>query len=176
MKRLVSIFCFLAVLVTVCMSGEPDHPKPNITSILRDTIKKTDRIFVYEGLPHQMFEAELLEKEKKRKDTTSIANYSFYAPKTQVENKALVKMKTIISDSKNYIQFTGEKRCGGFHPDYAVEWPNGEKTYAVLFCFGCDEVLVVDGKNIYRYDLRFPDQIKKIFAAYKSKRPKVSLR
>jgi hypothetical protein len=34
----------------------------------------------------------------------------------------------------------GEKKCGGFHPDYAVEWSVGRDRYRALICFGCEEV------------------------------------
>ena len=172
MKRLTSILYFLAILVTSCTGEGPDHPKQKATSKLRDTIKNTDRVFVYEGLPHQMFEADLLKTEKKRKDTTTIASYPFYTPKSRVEGKAAAALQVIISDSDNYSQFSGEKRCGGFHPDYAIEWSDGDKAYSILFCYGCGEVLIVDGKNTYRYDFKFSDDLKKIFSAFHLKRPK----
>ena len=172
MNRLTLILSFLAILVTSCSGGKPGHPSPSDTNTLRNTIKKADRIFVYEGLPHQMFESELLKTENKRKDTTKIAKFPFYTPKIRVEGTAESTLKTIISNSKNYTKFSGEKKCGGFHPDYALEWSDGDKRYSILFCYGCSEVLVVDGKRTYRYDFKFTDDLKKLFTAFKSKRPK----
>ena len=172
MIRFKSILYFLMIFVTSCSGGESDHPKPSATNKLRNTIKNTDSVFVYEGLPHQMFESELLKTEQKRKDTTTIAGYPFYTPKAQVQGKAEVAIKTIIAGSSNFIRFRGEKLCGGFHPDYAVEWSDGDKMYSILFCYGCGEVLIVDGKNTYRYDFKFTDDLKKIFTTFDSKRPK----
>ena len=172
MIRFTSILYFLVILVTSCPGGEPDHPNPSVTNKLRDTIKNTDSVFVYEGLPHQMFESELLKTEKKRKDITTIAGYPFYTPKVQVQGKAEEIVKSIITDPNKFIRFQGEKLCGGFHPDYAVEWSDGDKTYSILFCYGCGEVLIVDRKNTYRYDFKFSDDFKKIFTTFGLKRPK----
>lgn len=172
MKRLTSSLSSIVILITSCMGGQKDHPKPDATKNLRDTIKNSAQVCVFEGLPHPMFESELLKIEKKRKDATMVASYPFYTPKVQVEEVAASKLKAIISDSSNYIQFSGEKRCGGFHPDYAVEWSDGDIRYSALFCYGCGEVLVVDGKNTYRYDFKISDDLKKIFASFNAKRPK----
>jgi len=174
MNHLTPVLFFLVILITSCVDGQKDYPKPNAASDLRNTIMKSDKVFVYEGLPHQMFESDLLKSEKKEKDTTTIAVYPFYTPKTQVEGGVISTLKTIISDSGNYTQFTGEKLCGGFHPDYAVEWSDGDNRYSILLCYGCSEVLLLDGKRSYRYDFRFTDKLKKLLSTYSSKRPKLN--
>ena len=163
----------MVIFIASCSAGEKSYPHPHATSEIRDTIKNTDSIFVFEGLPHQMFEAELLKTEKERKDITTIGGFPFYTPKSQVKMEAAAAFKQIISDSNNYMQFgEGGKRCGGFHPDYSVEWSDGGKLYSILFCYGCSEVFIINGKNSYRYDFKLSDDLKKLFAVFESKCPK----
>jgi len=171
MKRILLVFTTLSTLVICCSGTKTNYPKVSVTNELRDSIKGSDRIFVFEGLPHQMSEAKLLKAEKKRKDIIKIAGYPFYTPKIKVEGESLTALRTIISNSENYVQFRGEKRCGGFHPDYAVEWHDKDKLYSILFCYGCSEVLVVDGKLTYRYDFEFTAELKKLLSAFDLKRP-----
>ena len=90
------------------------------TAALRESLNKVDRLFVYEGLPHQMFEADLLKTEKKRKDTLELGGFPFYMPKVAVLDKTAKLLRDVTADSASYAVFSGEKRCGGFHPDYAV--------------------------------------------------------
>lgn len=172
MKHTSSILYLIVVFIISCTAEKGRHPEPSATSSIRDTIKNTDSIFVYEGLPHQTFEAELLTAEKAKNGITGLGGYPFYTPKIQIKTLDLSAFKKIISDSSNYTRFLGEKRCGGFHPDYAVEWSDGDKVYLILFCFGCDEVLIIDGKNTYRYDYQLIDDNKKLFTTYELKRPK----
>jgi len=138
---------------------------------IRRTLRGAEKIFVYEGLPHQMFESDILEIEKKRKDTINIAGFPFYSPKVEATGEAATALKKVASNSENYAAFSGEKRCGGFHPDYAIAWSDGSNEYLILFCYGCGEALIVDGKATYRYDFKNFSDLKKLFAPFKLKRP-----
>jgi len=141
------------------------------TAALRESLNKADRLFVYEGLPHQMFEADLLKTEKERKDILKLGGFPFYTPKIAVSDKVAKTLRDATTDPASYAVFSGEKRCGGFHPDYAVAWVDGDKEYAILFCYGCVEALIIDGKKSYRYDFKKIANLKKLFEPFKSKRP-----
>jgi len=128
---------------------------------------------VYEGLPHHMFERDLLTTESKRKDTEMIGSFGFYTPPIAVTNPEV--LKRILSSPDTIQMFAGEKRCGGFHPDYVVQWSSedGSRFFAQI-CFGCHEIIYSDGKNEYRYDFESEpfEKLKKELAPYAKKRPK----
>ena len=56
---------FLAVALCLVVSG-CSGPRPETT-----TLKQADRLVLYEGLPHQMYEPKALEAEKKAKSTVT---------------------------------------------------------------------------------------------------------
>ena len=174
---LILIPFFLVFTLTSCSDSQQgavnleDYPHPAGTSELRATIKKSDRVFIYEGLPHQGFESELFKREKQRKDIIIIGGYPFYTPKNHESMIGEAALKDIIAKTNNYTQCEGIKLCGGFHPDYAIEWANGDKNYYILFCYSCGEVLVVDDNKTYIYDFKFTEELKAIFNEFESKRP-----
>lgn len=140
---------------------------------MRESLKNAAQIFVYEGLPHQFFEAELLDAEQKRNDVIEVGGYSFYAPKTLLQLDRMEELKHWLSMEGSFSKFSGEKKCGGFHPDYAVVWEGQKRDYAVLICFGCGEVIFTDGSKKLRYDLnnKTKSGLIELLADYAKKRP-----
>ena len=67
-------------------------------------------------------------------------------------DKTAHALKEVAGSPKSYAVFSGKKRCGGFHPDYAVVWSESDNTYSILFCYGCAEALIVNRKATYRYN------------------------
>lgn len=157
-----------------CLSAKQPTPASEVASSkIRKAIAEANIVFVYEGLPHQMFERDLLAAESKRKDIEKIGSFRFYTPAVAATTPEM--LKRLLSSSSTIQVFGGEKLCGGFHPDFAVQWSSkdGSRFFA-LICFGCHEVIYGDGKNEYRYD--FEDEpfemLKKELAPYSKKRPK----
>lgn len=169
-KALTAIFLILVASPTLIAITEK-KVDINATSKIRKSLSKADKIFVYEGLPHQMFEADLLKVEMKRKDTHKISGYPFYIPKVIAPEKIAKTLREVAVNDENYAVFSGEKRCGGFHPDYAISWLDNGKKYSILFCYGCHEALFVDGQKTYRYDFKKVVKFRILLASFKSKRP-----
>src|SRR6516164_563265 len=99
-----------------------------------------------EGLPHPFWEPDLLEGEKQSKKIIEIEGFLFYENRilpTKDDGKAL---SAVCIDSGSYRRFSGEKRCGGFHPDWCINFEKGEHIYRVLLCFGCNEVRIIGPK------------------------------
>jgi hypothetical protein len=156
--------------------GLPEQPAPaskDASSKIRRAMAEATTVNVYEGLPHQMFERDLLTAESKRKDTEKIGFFRFYTPAVAATDPAV--LKRILSSPNTIKVFGGEKLCGGFHPDYTVQWfiEDGTRCFAQI-CFGCHEVVYSDGKNEYRYDFENEpfERLKKELAPYTKKRPK----
>src|ERR1041385_706800 len=169
MKTL-AITLFLA-LASFSSGGERKADSIKATDDFRKSVASAEKVIVYEGLPHQMFEGELLQKESQRPDVLKIASYPFYTPATPAKNQD--HLRKLLADPKSVIAWRGEKRCGGFHPDYSISWTSGSKTYYALICFGCHEVIFSEGKRQFRYDLTEEayDAFKEDLSSYASKRP-----
>ncbi len=120
-----------------------------------DSVHDAERITVYEGLPHQNYEQETFTAEVKTKPTLLFSGFRFYTAPLVLNAPDLKELRRIMGDRSTYQAHRGEKECGGFHPDYAVEWLVEKKIYRALICFGCLEVRFYgpDGTPV-SYDLR----------------------
>ena len=172
MTRTVSLFAS-ALLVGDLFAKPPAPDGEEASGKIRKALTEAAGIEISEGLPHQMFEGELLAAESKRKDTEKIGPYRFYTPPVAAANPEV--LKRILASSDTIRVFGGEKACGGFHPDYAVRWTgeDGSRHFAQI-CFGCHEIIYSDGKSRYRYDLEDEplEKLRNELAPYAKKRPK----
>lgn len=103
-------------------------------------IANADAVTLYEGLPHQFYDEEALKKDAQEKQTVHHHGFPFYAETLSLSQGDAAKLKHLASDTDSYTVATGTKKCGGFHPDYCVEWKGGGEIYRMLICFGCGEV------------------------------------
>jgi hypothetical protein len=136
-------------------------------------IRDADRLVLYEGLPHQFFEAHLVEEEKQRKETVTLHGYPFYSEPLDVTADDAVKLKGLLADERLFLKWRGEKKCGGFHPDYLAEWRVGEAAYRFLVCFGCCEVKVYSPDRSLRCDIQDEayKQLQELLKRYRKNRP-----
>ena len=128
---------------------------------------------VFEGLPHPMYESELLESEKESKATTTLHNCYFYEPSQPAKDTETNELRNVLSDPEGFSPFEGEKKCGGFHADYAVAWKEGGRVFEVLICFGCGEVKRYGPRGEVREDMKQPtrEKLKMILKMYDNVRP-----
>ena len=151
---------------------------PGVTSSeeLRLSLHETHHIEVFEGLPHQAFERSLLAIESLRTDTTKIGSFPFYTPSSEPSSNRATKLKDLLSSNEGYTRqsFWVAKKCGGFHPDYAIAWKDGGATQYALICLGCSEIEFISPRRSIRYDIssKLDDQLTELLAEYDSKRPK----
>lgn len=117
------------------------------------TIPQAEALTLYEGLPHPMYETEVLEAEKNAKPTVDLHGYPFYRATLSLKPDDERSVKEILSTAATYEPFGGEKKCGGFHPDFAFAWTISGKRQACLICFGCKEIKVFRSGNETRFDI-----------------------
>jgi hypothetical protein len=117
----------------------------------RNSAMAAEKLMIYEGLPHPGTKRELARREMQRKDVIEIGGHSFYTP--AVPAKDPDGLKKLLGDPKSTKLYGGAKLCGGFHPDYAIVWESGGKTFHALVCFGCHEVCFLEGTRKILYDL-----------------------
>ena len=172
MKFAISLLTTVAI-ASLIYAILPTESSKAASSKIRKAIAEATTVNVYEGLPHQGFESHLLLSESKQNDTKEIGAFRFYTPAVAATNRDV--LKGILSSAETIQVFRGEKECGGFHPDYAVEFSSeGGSRYVVLICFGCREIIYCDGKNKHRYDFENEpcERLIKELEQYALKRPK----
>lgn len=163
----------VAALATSCSTSPPigkPAPVSAAAGVLAE-LRATEQVRVYEGLPHQAHEAEVLQKELRRRDVTRIGGYPFYTPSKPARNASV--LRRILGDPGSFAMYRGPKTCGGFHPDYAVTWQAGGPTRSALICFGCGEMLLsADGSWLpYNIRDRALAELRTALAPYAAKRP-----
>lgn len=145
----------------------------NNPKILTEAVRRADRVVLYEGLPHQMFESRLFEEERRRKTIQELNGYSFYQEPLALTAKDAKRLSEVLGESATYMPFAGEKLCGGFHPDYAAEWQVGQARYRALICFGCEEVKLLGPRLDSRNDLDHAafGKLQELLKGYRKNRP-----
>ena len=162
------IVVFVVLLATVValrwysQSGIPPR-------IFASTALNAESTVVYEGLPHQTYERELLERERKTKNIRELHGYPFYREPLEVTQDDAQKLAAILGKSSTWRPFTGEKKCGGFHPDYAVEFNTGKHRFVVLLCFGCGEGKIFNVGSEWRFNMSL--EPREVLEAYQKNRP-----
>jgi hypothetical protein len=140
---------------------------------LTKAVRQVDRVVLYEGLPHQMFESHLLKEERRNKAIQELNSNSFYQEPLPLPAEDAKQLSAVLGESATYKPFSGEKMCGGFHPDYAVEWHVGRDRHRALICFGCREVKLFGPGLESRHDLDRGayEKLRKILKDYRKNRP-----
>ena len=128
---------------------------------------------VYEGLPHQFREAELLEREQQRPDTTMIGGFHFYTPPVTVDGARTSPLKTVLGHGvRSFERDRVPSDCGPFHPDYAVQWTEGARTQQLLVCFTCNEVWWIGEGEPDEFGFTRMNELEVLLGEYALKRPK----
>jgi hypothetical protein len=137
-----SIFCALVSIAQAAPLTADDltHFEP-ISAGIREAADVT----LFEGLPHQLFERELLASELKSEKSIDIGGFPFYQRPLPVAAEDIEALRKLLSRRDTYHTFGGEKFCGGFHPDYSIAWQQGTQIFHVLVCFGCHEFKLFGG-------------------------------
>ena len=136
------------------------------------SLKKTDDLFVYEGLPHPGRENPSFEKERKRDDVRQIDGHWFYDAKVKVTGDTRDRMMNLLFDESGF-GVPGlnapQKDCGPFHPDYAIYWSSDGAENYLMICYTCGEAKLIREGKARTYEVYSNWQ--EVLAEFKSKRP-----
>ena len=79
----------------------------------------------------------------------------------------------LFSSKKSFKRYDEKKRCGGYSPDYAVEWKTGEEATRALICLECGEVKLFGPKSELYCDLSMEAQksLTHMLRPYQKNRP-----
>lgn len=112
--------------------------------------KQASKVEVFEGLPHQMFEPELLAQEQQRSDVFQNRDFDFYEPALSLPGDEFDCFISRVVSRRTYRAWRGFKACGGFHPDFLLRFHSADGTIDVQICLGCGEALLF-GRDGYSY-------------------------
>ena len=155
-------------------SGEkPEEFEKNIKPLLAG-IASAKEVSLYEGLPHQFWQKELLEQELKAQKTVTQHKFPFYSQAITPSAENVKKLAALCGDQKTFGRYRGPKPCvGGYHPDWCIQWKDGENVFQVHLCFGCHEARLYGPKNDAYSDLSEDalKQLEDILKPHRKNRP-----
>jgi hypothetical protein len=98
--------------------------------------------------------------------TVRLHAFDFYKEKLTISDDVGEKLSKWFNDPGTFDDWDGEKKCGGFHPDYAIEWMNGSESVMVLFCLSCHEIKAYLGNRAVRLNVKKKayDYVKELLA------------
>src|SRR5215211_6479570 len=143
------LFCVLSTLLVVAGCDRRSRFTP-----ITKNIAHGSSLTLYEGLPHQAWEAELLKKELEAKETITVHGFPFYERPLPVAALDVEELRRLSAARESFSPYAGPKACGGYHPDYCLSWKDGEVTYELLICFSCHEMKFYGPKHEALADIR----------------------
>lgn len=165
------LFTLSSLAIVGCGGVSPTDSQTRAEG-LTQVMSAEQPLTLLEGFPHQGFEGELFEREK-AKPHRSIAGFPFYEEPLPISVTDAKTVRETLAAASALKAFSGEKKCGGFHPDYAVEVEKDGTPWRVLICFGCSEARVLSGSGDTRHDLsrQAHDTLEPVLRPYRKSRP-----
>jgi len=136
-------------------------------------ISRASSLLLYEGLPHQFWEADQFKKELAAKKTLLFHEFPFYERPLSVTPVDVETLRRLSAAANSFSSCRGAKACGGYHPDYCLIWKDGATTYELFICFGCHEMELYGPQQDFLADIR-PDaftQFETTLKKYRDQRP-----
>jgi hypothetical protein len=165
------LLCVLSALMFFFAAG--CDKRSRFTPVTKG-MSQTSSLTLYEGLPHQAWEGELLKQELAAKRTVTIHEFPFYQRPLPVASADVEELRGLSAAVDSFSSYAGPKLCGGFHPDYCLSWKDGATTYELLICFGCHEMKFYGPKHEALADIRKDafERFEAILKKYRDQRPK----
>jgi hypothetical protein len=123
-------------------------------------ISSANDLLIYEGLPRATEQE--IEKIKQANKTIEIDDWIFYAEVLPGNSSIVETLRASLVDYQSFKPYEGGKFCGGFHPDFCVEWKADGRAYYMLICLGCSESVFITPTDKTTFD--FNDAAWKSFA------------
>jgi hypothetical protein len=134
---------------------------------------KADSVILWEGLPHPNTEGPLYFQEVRSKATIALHGSRFYEQPLELKDQDAKRLTALFCDKGSFKQHDRHilKKCGGFHPDWCVEWRKGQEICRTLICLGCNEMKAFGPWTALHCDIKKFDQFRRVLDGYKKNRP-----
>jgi hypothetical protein len=116
---------------------------------------------LYEGLTSEFWEPELRARELREKETIRLQGYAFYDESQQMPAADVAALTALLSARESFARYNSRKSCGGFQPEYCLEWTTGETGTQALISLECGEVKWYGPRGELYCDL-IPEAVKKL--------------
>jgi hypothetical protein len=149
------------------------HSFAELASLLAP-IEAAAELKLYEGLPHQTMESDLFQKEIARTETIERAGSRYYAEPVAVDQATSDKLRELTSETRSFTERPVgiAKACGGYHPDWRLEWKQGKKAVAMELCFGCNDMkLYRNDELLIATEIHDPQSLEKLLNPLRTNRP-----
>jgi hypothetical protein len=162
--------------------AEIPHEKPAQVStdlvrlkLILDGISASKEVMLYEGLPSEFWEPQLREREVNRKKTIGLHGYRFYDDRLPLQGSDADQFTALFSDRRSFQRYRSQKACGGYHPDYCIEWKKGDASTRALICLECGEVKFFAAQSQLYCDLsrEAGQKLAQWLSSYRKNRPAV---
>ncbi len=159
-------FWFASFAIVVSFGGvrsdERDRYKSEMEALTKG-IANSKSLKVYEGVTRGFVPKDKIEETVKEFKLVKLHDHYFYPNEVEVSERSAGILKVICKEPKNFSRRDTErtKFCGGYHPDWCVEFQDGKETFQVLICFSCHEAKIYGPKNEVYCD--FPKPIREDF-------------
>ena len=137
------------------------------------SLKKTEDLFVLEGLPHPLRENPSFKKEKNRNDVLQIEDHWFYDAKAKATGNTRNQLMNLLFDESGFSSNVLPTDCGPFHPDYAIMWESDGVENYLMICYTCGEAKLYR-ENIaetYAINAYKMESLANLLAKFKANRP-----
>jgi hypothetical protein len=128
------------------------------------------KLVLHEGLPHPLNDGNYNSELKKAHYI--LKGHAFYDTQPVLSASDAVKIAELLNEQATYRPYREPKQCGGFHPDFAVEYVERQQLF--LLCFGCHEVMIFDGSAEQIFDIseHAYNTLQKLLESYQLSRPR----
>ena len=137
------------------------------------SLKKTEDLFVLEGLPHPLHENPSFKKEKNRNDVMQIEDHWFYDAKAKATGNTRNQLMNLLFDESGFSSNVIPTDCGPFHPDYAIMWESDGVENYLMICYTCGEAKLCreDIAETYAINAYKMESLANLLAKFKANRP-----
>lgn len=136
-------------------------------------IPKTGAAVLYEGLPSDFWEPQLLEQELARKKTVRIHGYPFYEELLAWQETDREQLTELLFARTSFAKYTSGKKGGGFHANYCLEWNAGGERAHMIIALDYGEVKIYGPKGELHCDLsqEAAQKLRQVFSRYRKNCP-----
>jgi hypothetical protein len=110
-------------------------------------------LLLYEGLPSEFWEPQLRQKALKEEETIALHGYAVYDDARQLPAEEADPLTSLLSTKESFAPRRAGKACGGFQPEFCLEWTGGGAATQALISLECGEVKLFGPKGELYCDL-----------------------
>jgi hypothetical protein len=116
-------------------------------------IAQADKAALFEGTPHPLDEKKHYDEEMRTAKFKKFFGIPFYPDPTPLSAEVNGKILKVLLKDKTLVPYTGDKKCGGFHADWCLEWRGDDGVARCMLCFSCYEARVFGPKSSLQCDI-----------------------